>query len=59
MYEELDNVVRIFNSLEKKAERITERQNDLGKKLDGSINKSQNILDGVLVKKHKKKKTHK
>jgi hypothetical protein len=59
MYEELDNVVRIFNSLEKKVERITERQNDLGKKLDGSINKSQNLLDGVSVKKHKKKKTHK
>lgn len=59
MYEELDNVVRIFNSLEKKTERITERQNDLSKKLDGSINKSQNLLDGVLVKKHNKKKTHK
>lgn len=59
MYEELDNVVRIFNSLEKKAERMVENQTNLGKKVDGSIKNSQNFLDKVTVKKHKKKKSHK
>jgi hypothetical protein len=59
MYEELDNVVRIFNSLEKKAERMVENQANLGKKVDGSIKNSQNFLDKMTVKKHKKKKSHK
>lgn len=59
MCEELDNVVRIFNNLEKKVERMAESQKILSKKVDGSIKESQRFLDKVTVKSHKKKKSHK
>ncbi len=59
MYEELANVARIFDNLEKKVERITESQSALRKKVDGSINASQDLLDCVTVKKNKRKKAHK